>query len=312
MKPGATTKTAMVAIVLAVLVPLPMVANATVTYLFVDFFVMALFAASYNVVFGMAGLLSFCHAAFYGAGAYAVAMSATLFGRSVILGFVLAPVLSGLLALVMGWIAVRVKGIQFAMLTLALGQLVHTLVVRQYHLTGGDDGLPIEPPSWLTSVVTLYYLAFGVGVVCLWLLWRLRHSPFGTALAAIRQNPQRALFIGLNVKSYELAAFVLSGAVAGLAGALRGIEQQAAYPTLFAWTQSAEPLLMTLAGGLSTFLGPIIGAGLFVVLNFFITKGFDYPLLVFGLVILAIVLFLPGGVASLLARPKTVPSSAGS
>lgn len=299
------------ALFVALLVILPLIVSDTFVYVMVDFFIMALFAASYNVAFGMAGLLSFCHAAFYGAGAYAVAMSASLLGVPVLVGLMLAPVLSAILAIAIGWIAVRTKGIQFAMLTLALGQLVYTLVVRQYNLTGGDDGLPISLPSWLTSSMPLYYLSLFVCVVCLWVLWRVLNSPFGAALAALRQNRQRALFIGLNVKAYELSAFVLAGVLAGMAGALRGIEQQAAYPSLFAWTQSAEPLLMTLAGGLNTFLGPVIGAGLFVVLNFFVTKGFEYPLLVFGLVILLIVLFLPGGVASLFRRSKTAAGSSG-
>jgi branched-chain amino acid transport system permease protein len=287
---------------LVILAALPFYANTTITYLFVDFFIMAIFAASYNVVFGMTGLLSFCHATFYGAGAYAVAMSASLLGTPVIVGLVLAPILAGILALMIGWIAVRTTGIQFAMLTLALGQLVYTVVVHQYNFTGGEDGLPIALPPWLTSAVALYYLALCVGAVCLWGLWRVLNSPFGAALAAIRQNSQRARFIGINVQAYQRAAFVIAGVVAGVAGGLRGIEQQAAYPTLFAWTQSAEPLLMTLAGGLTTFFGPVIGAALFVVLNFFVTKGFEYPLLVFGLVILAIVLVLPGGVASLFSR----------
>jgi branched-chain amino acid transport system permease protein len=287
---------------LALFAALPLCASTTVTYLLVDFFIMALLAASYNVVFGTTGLLSFCHATFYGAGAYAVAMSASRLGMPVIVGFLLAPLLAGVLALAIGWIAVRTAGIQFAMLTLALGQLVYTVVVRQYNLTGGEDGLPIASPPWLTSPVALYYLALCVCAICLWGLWRVLNSPFGAALAAIRQNSQRALFIGINVQAYQRAAFVIAGVVAGVAGGLRGIEQQAAYPTLFAWTQSAEPLLMTLAGGLTTFFGPVIGAALFVVLNFFVTKGFEYPLLVFGLVILLIVLVLPGGVASVFSR----------
>lgn len=287
---------------LIILMGLPLYANTTMTYLLIDFFIMAIFAVSYNVVFGVTGLLSFCHATFYGAGAYAVAMSASLLGTPVIVGLALAPVLAGMLALAIGWLAVRTAGIQFAMLTLALGQLVYTVVVRQYNLTGGDDGLPIGLPPWLTSAVVLYYLALAICAICLWGLWRVLNSPFGAALAAIRQNSQRALFIGINVQAYRRAAFVIAGVVAGVAGGLRGIEQQAAYPTLFAWTQSAEPLLMTLAGGLTTFFGPVIGAALFVVLNFFVTKGFEYPLLVFGLVILLIVLLLPGGVASLFSR----------
>lgn len=290
----------------ALLAAMPLILSATYLYLLVGLFVMALFASSYNLVFGMTGLLSFCHATFYGAGAYTVAIAASRLGLPVLLGLVLAPLCAGVLAAAIGWISVRTKGIQFAMLTLALGQLVYTVVVRQYRLTGGDDGLPIAVPDWLSPVTTLYYLALCVSVLCLAGLWRVLHSPFGEALAAIRQNAERARFIGINVVAYQRAAFVIAGMLAGVAGGLRGIEQQAAYPALLTWTQSAEPLLMTLAGGLTTFFGPIIGAALFVVLNFFVTASFEYPLLVFGVVMLLIVLFLPGGVASLFSRVRLV------
>lgn len=290
----------------ALLAAMPLILSATYLYLLVGLFVMALFASSYNLVFGMTGLLSFCHATFYGAGAYTVAIVASRLGLPVLLGLVLAPLCAGVLAAAIGWISVRTKGIQFAMLTLALGQLVYTVVVRQYRLTGGDDGLPIAVPDWLSPVTTLYYLALCVCVLCLAVLWRVLHSPFGEALAAIRQNAERARFIGIDVVAYQRAAFVIAGMLAGVAGGLRGIEQQAAYPALLTWTQSAEPLLMTLAGGLTTFFGPIIGAALFVVLNFFVTASFEYPLLVFGVVMLLIVLFLPGGVASLFSRVRLV------
>lgn len=290
----------------ALLAAMPLILPATYLYLLVGLFVMALFASSYNLVFGMTGLLSFCHATFYGAGAYTVAIVASRLGLPVLLGLVLAPLCAGVLAAAIGWISVRTKGIQFAMLTLALGQLVYTVMVRQYRLTGGDDGLPIAVPDWLSPVTTLYYLALCVCVLCLAVLWRVLHSPFGEALAAIRQNAERARFIGIDVVAYQRAAFVIAGMLAGVAGGLRGIEQQAAYPALLTWTQSAEPLLMTLAGGLTTFFGPIIGAALFVVLNFFVTASFEYPLLVFGVVMLLIVLFLPGGVASLFSRVRLV------
>jgi branched-chain amino acid transport system permease protein len=312
MSPPGKAPLAFAALGLAALCVVPFLASTTVTYLMVNFFILALLAASYNLVFGMTGLLSFCHATFFGAGAYAVAMSVSLWNVPVMAALVLAPLLAGVLAAAIGWLAVRTKGIQFAMLTLALGQLVHTVVVRQYNLTGGDDGLPIAVPEWLASPTALYYLAFALCAAGLCCLWLVLHSPFGTALAAIRQNRQRAIFIGLNVKAYEFGAFVLAGGLAGIAGALRGVEQQAAYPTLLAWTQSAEPLLMTLAGGVTTFLGPIVGAALFVVLNYFVTKGFEYPLLVFGAVILLVVLFLPGGVASLFGRLRASAERRGS
>ena len=303
-------KTAAVLLPIGVVLAIaPVMLPDTARFLAIDFFIMALFAASYNLVFGVSGMLSFCHGTFYGAGAYAVALAVMAAGIPLFAGLLCAGLLAGLLAAAIGWIAGRTKGIQFAMLTLALGQLVYTIVVRNHGLTGGDDGLPITLPDWARLSLPLYYLSLGVLAAGLGVLWTISKSPFGRALSAIRQNSQRAQFIGLNIKAYQLAAFTIAGTLAGVAGGLRGITQQAAYPTLLAWTQSAEPLLMTLAGGVSSFFGPIVGAALFVVLNFFVTRGFDYPLFIFGVVILVVVLFLPSGLTSLFSRLFPKPAS---
>jgi branched-chain amino acid transport system permease protein len=139
-------------------------------------------------------------------------------------------------------------------------------------------------------------LALAAVSACAWLLWRIRRSPFGMVLGAIRENRQRAIYTGLDVRALELRLFVIAGAFAGVAGALRAPLQQMAFPSLLHWSQSAEPVLVTLAGGMGSFFGPAVGAAVFVFTNFAITSRFEYPLLVFGSFVLAIVLFLPQGV----------------
>lgn len=275
---------------------LPLVLGESRLYLMIDFLIMVLFAISYNLLMGQGGMLSFGHAAYYGLGAYAVAIGTSKLGLSVWAGIAMAPIVSGLAAVVVGWFCVRVTGMYFAMLTLAFGQLIYTVVLGWYGFTGGDDGLPVAVPEWLLSATHYFYFCLVIVVACVWLIWRITQSPFGAALGAIRENRQRATYSGLNVRVIELKVFVMAGAFAGVAGALRAPVQQMAFPSLLNWNQSAEPVLVTLAGGIGTFFGPVVGAAVFVFTNFVITSYFEYPLLVFGSLVLAIVLFLPGGI----------------
>jgi branched-chain amino acid transport system permease protein len=181
-------------------------------------------------------------------------------------------------------------------LTLAFGQLLHTIVMGWYSFTGGDDGMPVTSPDWLLPARNYYFFALTIVIVCIAIIWLISKSPFGAALGAIRENRQRAVFVGLNVRSFELSAFVIAAAFSGVAGALRAPLQQMAFPSLLHWSQSAEPILMALAGGIHTFFGPVVGAAIFVFANFVITSFSDYPLLIFGAIILVLVIYLPGGI----------------
>jgi branched-chain amino acid transport system permease protein len=286
----------LVAAVVAIAYALPFLLAESYLFIAIDFLIMALFAVSYNLLLGQAGMLSFGHAAYYGMGAYTVAILSAKLGVPVHLGLFAAPVIAGLVALAVGWFAVRVTGMYFGILTLAFGQLLHTIVMGWYSFTGGDDGLPVMPPDWLLPARAYYLYALTVVLVSIAILRLVSLSPFGKALHAIRENRQRATFVGLGVRSYELAAFVIAGAFAGVAGALRAPLQQMAFPSLMHWTQSAEPVLMALAGGIHTFLGPVVGAALFVFANFVITTMSDYPLLIFGTIVLLVVMFLPDGI----------------
>ncbi|WP_342641051.1 branched-chain amino acid ABC transporter permease [Rhodoligotrophos ferricapiens] len=281
---------------LAVLALLPWVIDESNLFLMVDVLIAVLFAMSYNLVLGQTGLLSFGHAAFFGAGAYTVALLQMHLDLPVPVGMVVAPFVAGLLALVIGFFTVRVSGMYFAMLTLAFSQLVFAIVAGWYSFTGGDNGAPVMPPDFLFNTINLYYLTLAVVTAGIVVIRLIVSSPFGAALAAIRENPQRASFVGLNIRLYQLAAFTVSGALTGLAGALRASFHQMAFPSLLFWPQSAEPVLMTLAGGMHTFFGPAVGAAIFTVLNFFVASYTDYPLFIFGVVVLLLVLFLPEGV----------------
>ena len=308
MTPGSMGK--LIAAGIAIAYALPLFLSDSYLFIAIDFLIMALFAVSYNLLLGQTGMLSFGHAAYYGVGAYTVAILAAKLAIPVHIGLFAAPVIAGLVALAVGWFAVRVTGMYFGILTLAFGQLLHTIVMGWYSFTGGDDGLPVMPPDWLLAPQSYYLFSLTVVLVCIGIIRRISVSPFGKALHAIRENRQRATFVGLGVRNYELGAFVIAGAFAGVAGALRAPIQQMAFPSLLHWTQSAEPVLMALAGGIHTFMGPVVGAALFVFANFVITTMSDYPLLIFGSIVLLVVIFLPNGIVGAIQKRRTRSGSA--
>jgi branched-chain amino acid transport system permease protein len=285
---------------LLLLLLLPLLVDDSTVYLTNDFLVVALFAMSYNLIFGQGGMLSFGHAAFYGLGAYTVALLYDKLGINVAIGLLLAPVVAALAALVVGFFSVRLRGMFFGILTMSFAQLIFTVVYGWYGFTGGDNGVAVMLPEFLLDPRRYYYYSLTIVAICVALLRLIAGSPFGAALTAIRENPQRASFIGINVRAHQLAAFVIAGAFAGISGGLRAPLLQIAFPSMLNWTQSADPVLMSLAGGLHTFIGPIIGAAVFVFVNFIITTlitGFTgYTLMVFGLLVLFIVMFMPEGI----------------
>lgn len=284
-------------IALAAMATFPLFLGDSPLFLMSDLLIMALFACSFNLIFGKAGMLSFGHAAFYGGGAYMVALLEAHTRLPFLIAFILAPVTAGLVAFALGLVVVRVGGIILAMVTLAFGQLIYTLATALYAYTGGDDGMPVNLPAWLLQSSFVFEFVLIVVMACLLFLYIVWQSAFGMALEAIQDNPQRASFAGLNIKAYRVAAFVIAGSLAGVAGGLRAVTQQMAYPGLLHWSQSAEPVLMALIGGVETFVGPIIGAAFFVLFNFFLTSTTNYPLLAFGILVLLAVLFLPRGIA---------------
>lgn len=266
-------------------------------YLLATVFTTALLATSLNLVLGYGGLLHLHHGVFYGIGAYTVAIVMTKttwpFGVAVIL----APLMSALIALVIGWFCVRLRGLYFGMLTLALGQLVWAIVYRWNALTNGDNGIHAIPvPDFLTSINSVYYTSLVVLVISLLILYLITKSPFGLTLLATRDNPVRSESIGINVKRHRLIAFVIAGFFAGIAGVLFVLVERSVAPSLLFWSDSAEVLIMCLMGGLTVFMGPTLGAGILVLLSMIVGLYTEYWLLVLGLLLLILVLFLPQGI----------------
>jgi branched-chain amino acid transport system permease protein len=232
----------------------------------------ALFASAFNLLLGFAGLLSFGHAAFFGGAAYVCAWLVKEAGWSPELGLLAGTVVGAGLGAVFGWVAIRRAGIYFAMITLALAQLVFFFAL-QLPFTGGEDGLQGVPRGKLFGLIDLsdnlamYYFVFAVFFAGFALIYRTVHSPFGQVLKAIRENEPRAVSLGYQVERYKLVAFVISAAVTGLAGSMKALVFQLASLTDVHWHMSGEVVLMTLLGGLGTILGPGVGAAVIVLLE---------------------------------------------
>ncbi len=239
----------------------------------------ALFASSFNLLLGFAGLLSFGHAMFFGWSSYVTAHALKVWGLPPELGILVGTAVAAAMGLATGWLAIRRQGIYFAMITLALAQFFFFLAV-QVPFTRGEDGIQAVPRGHLFGVVDLgatmpmYYFVLAVFAAGLFGLHRIVHSPFGQVLRAIRDNEPRAVSLGYSIERYKLTAFVLSATVAGLAGSLKSIVFQLASLTDVDWHTSGEVVLMTLLGGVGTLFGPTVGAFVVVtVQNYFAGIG---------------------------------------
>jgi branched-chain amino acid transport system permease protein len=266
-----------------------------------EVFIWALFAVAFNLLMGYTGLISFGQAAYLGIGGYTTGLLLKkIAGFPFALGLIAAPIAGALAALIIGYFCIRLSHVYFAMLTLAFSQIVYFTAFKWYDFTGGDNGLIGVPvPEWVQDPTFTNYYRFVLAVclVGIFLLWRIVNSPFGKTLTAIRENPERAGFVGIDVKRYELYAFILAGAFSGLAGALITINERSVYPDLAFWTRSTQVLLMSIMGGVYTFFGPIIGAFLLLFMDADITQ--DYPeiwQLFLGFVLVLILYGLPGGI----------------
>jgi branched-chain amino acid transport system permease protein len=232
----------------------------------------ALFACAFNLLIGFTGLLSFGHAAFLGGAAYAAGHALKVWGLPTELGLLVGLVAGALLGLVMGMLAIRRSGIYFSMITLALAQMLYFFFL-QAGFTGGEDGLQSVPRGTLLGFVnlendvTLYYVVLGIFVLAFLLIFRTVHSPFGQVLKAIRENEARATSLGYDTARFKLLAFVLSAALAGLAGATKTLVLGFATLTDAHWSTSGLVILMVLMGGMGTMLGPILGAFVVVALE---------------------------------------------
>ena len=278
-------------------------------YLGVEVMIWIIYALGFNLLLGYAGLPSFGHGAFFGVGAYAFGLCQLNFSSNLwicLLAAIGAGAIAG--ALVAAFISHR-RGIYYALLTIAFGQIFWFVAIKWHSVTRGEDGLlNIRRPdadfgfvAWsLQSNEALYAFCFAVFALTVLLLWRLVHSPYGRVLAAIRQNETRARFVGYNVWLFKWTAFTLSAAVAGLAGGLFALAQQSAYPNVMSLHQSGLVVMMTLiGGGLVSFWGPVLGTVLFFLARDLLGAYTEAWLLWYGLLFMLIVLFKPEGIAGL-------------
>jgi branched-chain amino acid transport system permease protein len=284
-------------------------------YLGVEILIWATYALAYNLVLGHSGLPSFGHGAFFGIGAYAFGLAQFNVAPNLWIclgaGALAAAVAGAFVAL---FISHR-RGIYYALMTIAFGQVFWFIAIKTHSITGGEDGLlkiarlpagfgPVRID--LTDNVALYYFALAVFVAVSLLLWRLVHSPFGRVLKAIKQNETRARFVGYDVWSYKAAALVVSAALSGLAGGLFAMAQASAFPDVMSLHYSGFVVMMTLVGGgLVSFWGPVIGAVVFFLARDVIGALTTSWMLWFGLLFVALVLFKPEGIAGLFAAPRT-------
>ena len=293
----------------AILVTAPMWLNKVGLYQYVavEIVIWMIFALAHNLLLGQGGMPSFGHGAYFGVGAYAFGLLQHRLGTGLLLGLVGSIVAAALIgALVASFISHR-RGIYYALLTIAFGQILWFVSIKWHSVTGGEDGLlKIERPPLelfgmrlaLTSNETFYYFALTVFSVVLVFLWRLVHSPWGRVLRAIKQNELRSAFVGYNVWLHKWSAFVLSAALSGLAGALFAMAQNSAYPNVMSLHNSGFVVMMVLiGGGLVSFWGPVIGVALFILTRDLLGAYTEAWLLWYGLFFMAIVLFQPEGIA---------------
>ena len=279
-------------------------------------FVMAVYAMSYDLLLGYTGVLSFGHAAFFGGGAYAMALfmahvapdlvedpSVAVELFLVLVGFLLAVVVAILLGLLFSAVSARVKGAYFAMITLAMAEAIHILskATDFVEWTGADEGLHGVPiPAWINPTqfrLRFYFVALAFAVLMYLAARRIVNSPTGRIFIALRENESRAQMIGYNPVVYRTLAFVTSAVIAGLAGALYSLWTMSATPSMTGSGLTVDALIMSILGGISTLIGPMLGAGLMEFLGHFFYQWFGarWPL-VFGLIFIALVLFLPYGI----------------
>jgi branched-chain amino acid transport system permease protein len=267
----------------------------------------ALFACAFNLLIGYVGLLSFGHALFFGWASYLCAHAAKVWGLSPELAILTGTATAAGFGLIVGALAIRRQGIYFAMITLALAQMMYFFAV-QAPFTGGEDGIQAVPRGRLFGLVdlsqqiNLYFTVLAIFIGCFLLIYRIINSPFGEVLKAIRENEARAISLGYKTERYKLLAFVLSATFAGVAGATKAIVFQLASLTDVDWPMSGEVVLMTLVGGLGTLFGPVAGAFFMISLENYLTTIGQWVFVVQGMIFVVCVLLFRRGMIGELAR----------
>ena len=304
-------RTAATALMVAGLLLLPLYSqlsgNVFALTLFTRIVILALAAASLNLIMGYGGMMSFGHAAYLGVGGYAVGILAA---EGIGSGFIQWPValaVSALFALVIGALSLRTRGVYFIMITLAFAQMAY-YVTSGLSRYGGDDGLTVYKRSDFAGLINLsnrtqfYYLCLACLFGGLYLIWRIVNSRFGLVVQGVRSNEQRMQAIGFHANRYRLVCFVIAGTICGLAGALLANNTDFVSPAVMYWTRSGDLMVMVILGGMGSLFGPVIGAIVYLLLEELLSQVTEYSGLILGPVLLLIVVFARGGIMGLLGR----------
>ena len=276
---------------------LPLVLPRFYSYTVSMIILLGLFATSLNFALGFGGIYQLHHAVFYGAGAYATAIMLTKTGFSPWICFAMGPIVAVILSLIMGLICIRLSKLYFGMLQISLGSLVWAIIYRWRSFTGGEDGIHGIPlPDLVASGTGAYYFTLIISALSFFVIYKMLKSPFGSALQGIRDNPVRSAMIGVNVRRHQLATLMISGFFAGVAGVLFVVVDNSVFPDMMFWTLSMEVTIMCLLGGWYTFMGPIVGAGLIVVIRTVVSGYTEYWSLILGIILMIVIFFLPDGV----------------
>jgi branched-chain amino acid transport system permease protein len=299
-RPSTVQRSAIEVLVLLALLALPFLLTDYPRALISEIFIFAIFAMSLDLLLGFTGLMSLGHAAFFGLGAYAVAVLGTQFGVNAWLGVAAGIVVAGCGAALIGFFCVRTGGIPFLMLTLAFSQLVFSVALKWRDVTGGSDGIAIaERPGFLgydlSHSLVMYFMALSFFAMTYWGLRRLLNAPLGHAFVGIRENEQRMMAIGYPTRAYKLLSFTIAGAIAGLAGGLYAIFNGFISADAVYWTASGDILIMTMLGGAGTLIGPALGAAIVLLMKNVVSSYSEHWLAIIGITFVCCVMFFPGG-----------------
>jgi branched-chain amino acid transport system permease protein len=300
-------------IVLAfVLVPV-LSTSSYYTNLACQILIWSLFAVSFNMLWGVTGMLSLGQALYYGLGAYSVGLMVNYLGSQWYLpGLGIGLLAAALLSLLLGMLVIRVGGVYFTMLTLAFGQLAWQITFKWYDFTGGDDGIQgIIPPGILEKGTVYYYFVLVVVMLSIWVLKRMAFSPFGLVLRCIQQNPDRVRFLGRRVRRNQLRIYIISSIFSALAGALMAGVDGSIHTDMLFWTTSGEVILMTVLGGINQFFGPFVGAAVIILIEDLVGARTEYWSLIIGIIIMVIVLVFPKGLVGEATRVRSLMARVG-
>jgi len=304
------------AAVLVVLALVPLVAGLYQTQLLTYGLIAAIAALGFNLLLGYTGLLSFGHSAFFGIGAYTVGFLLRNLGiHSMELYILIGIPIVAIASTLFGYICVRHTRIFFGILTLALSQVLYSLALSLFWVTGGTDGLRVARPTLLASLfdftgpgafqrflITYYYYVLVIFAICVVIMWVIVHSPFGKALQAVRDNETRAAFLGIRIRRFRWLAFLISGTFTGLAGILWAPLNGLATPDVLYWTFSGEIVFTALLGGFRNFTGPIVGGIVYTYLKTYAIATTEYWQALLGAVLVLLVLLLPTGIVGALSQ----------